>query len=217
MLNKNKALLYFASLAFALTAHGATITYNNRPLWQSSVSSSTPLTSITFAGIAGTGETVDVSSGFQVLGVAFAPTTGSQLIVADRDAPGYDFGVPAVLSAQLGFPAGFIATFVNPTTSFGVSFTGFLGDASTFTARVQRAGGIDILQFGNGTFPPAGFFGVISTELIQSVTFSSAPADGVFWNFTHNGVAPANGQVPEPATYALAAAALLGILRFRRC
>jgi hypothetical protein len=208
-----KSILFFASLLFALTAPAATITYTDRLLWQGS--NTGPIRLIDFTGIAGVGETVDVSGGFSALDVFFTPTPGTQLIVADRDAPGFDFGVPAVLSPQLGFPAGFIATFTQPTTSFGVSFTGFLGDASTFTARVQRAGGVDIFQFGNGAFPPAGFFGVISTNLIESVTFSSAPADGVFWNFAHNGVA-ANGQVPEPATYGLAAVCLAVILRCRR-
>ncbi len=205
MRNFSLSLLLLVTLAASLPA--ASVTYSNRDLWAASLAPSTALTRIDFSNLAGVGDLLDVSAGLRTGNVDFTPTGDTQLLIADRDAPGYDFGVPAVLSPQLGFPAGFSASFLVPVTSFGVNLTGFLGDPSVFTARVQTALGVSIFQFGNGGFPPAGFFGVISNDVIQSVTFTSAPVDGVFFDFTHNGVA--GDQIPEPATYALVGASLL--------
>lgn len=192
--------LILAYVLILLSAEGAVIASFDRNEW---ARRTRVAQTIDFSGLASTGDFLNVSGGLTMGGIEFVPVNGSLLYVADRDTPGYDFGLPAVLTPQLGFPSGFRATLPAGVTAVGTDLAGFLGEAVDFDILVTTSSGNVRFALAGGSFPPLGFFGLTSTEAIRAVTFVSNGNDSVFGNFT------TGAAVPEPSTFALSAGALL--------
>lgn len=194
-------------IAFATASQGAVIQFSSRAAFGAAAPTTT---TIDFSGQAGVGEFLNVTSGITLSGVAFSPTGGSLLYIADRDVAGYDFGAPATLNPQLGGPSGFQALLPSGTTAVGTDLTGFLGDAVDFDIFITTASGTQQFGFTGSTYPPLGFAGFTSTESILSVQFSSAINDQSYANFTFG------QQVPEPGSLLLLASGGLVLLVARK-
>jgi hypothetical protein len=201
-----KQLLAIALLAGPALEAG-TMQYSDRDAWIAATGSS--FVTVDFAALVDVGDILNVSGGFTQQGIRFEPNGNSQLFIADRDFPGYDFGLPAVLSPQLGFPSGFTAFLPPLTNAISTNLTGFLGDPNDFEILLRTSTGTQTIRLSTAQFPPLGFIGFTSTDPILSVSFSSPAGDQIYGNFSYS-------QVPEPGTWVLMGGGLALVLWLRR-
>ena len=149
------------------------------------------------AGLVQTGG-INVVSEIDGNGVTVTPLGGTQLVVADQNASGYDFGAPQVFSGQLGFPSAVVLSLAPGT--FGIAFDvgAFPSDLSTTDLTVQflTADGTQTLYFSD-LGGPAGltFEGFTSDKQIVSVSLTAGSADPVFANLMTATVAPEPGTI----------------------
>ena len=146
-------------------------------------------------------------------GVTVTPLGATQLVVADQNAEGYDFGAPQVFSGQLGFPSAVALTFAPGT--FGVAFDvgAFPSDLSTtdLTAQFVTGGGTQTIEFSD-LGGPAGltFEGFTSDQQILSVSLTAGPADPVFAKLM------TATETPEPSTVVMLALGCTALVIVRR-
>jgi hypothetical protein len=156
---------------------------------------------------------INVVSEIDGNGVTVTPLGATQLVVADQNAEGYDFGASQVFSAQLGFPSA-VALTLAPGT-FGVAFDvgAFPSDLSTtdLTAQFLTASGTQTIDF-SGLGGPAGltFEGFTSDQQILSVSLTAGPADPVFANLM------TATDTPEPSTIVMLALGCTALVIVRR-
>jgi hypothetical protein len=164
------------------------------------------------AGLVQTGG-INVVSEIDGNGVTVTPLGNTQLVVADQNASGYDFGAPQVFSGQLGFPSAVALSFAPGT--FGIAFDvgAFPSDLSTsdLTVQLLTADGTQTLYFSD-LGGPAGltFEGFTSDKQILSVSLTAGSADPVFANLMTATVAP------EPSTILLLALGGPAVMILRR-
>lgn len=160
-------------------------------------------------GLVQTGDSVvvgQVSGG----GLTVTPLNSSQLVVADQDAPGYDFGVPQVISAQLAFPSALSFDFGPGIFGLGFDAGAFpaLGDTTDPTVEIVTNGVPQTF-----TFPGVGglslsFVGLTSDVAISSISVTGGPVDPVFANIT-------TAAVPEPGSASMVTIAAGALLFWR--
>lgn len=196
-------------------AHAATVTFTDRAAWTANVTGAglTGLVPDDFAGIAGTGDVLLLSS-LSRNGLTYTPNPGTQLVLADRDAPGYDFGVAAAAAFQLGFPSVLHIRFDSPAPVFGFGL-----DVGAFPAGGETTGlrlaltttaGNSVIQFNALGGSALSFVGLRSEDRLLSVSLTGdLSADPVITNVT-------TASVPEPGSVLLVSAVLLGCTLARR-
>jgi hypothetical protein len=141
--------------------------------------------------------------------VTYRPGSSSQLVAADRDAIGYDYGAPGVISAQLGFPSILDISLTGPIFGFGFDVSGFpLGDPLDLFVEVRTSGGNFTVDFASLGGSQLGFAGFVSDHRILSLRLMGNSADPTIANVT-------TATVPEPGMFVLTGAAL-GLLWIRR-
>lgn len=202
----------FLFLNMSAVASATAISFNARPAWLSyaainGLQTNTPLN---LAPLVTTGDSIvvpQVSGG----GVVLTPVGGTQLVVADRDAAGYDFGVPQVISAQLGFPSALRFDLIPGIFGVGFDVGAFpaFGEITDLNVLIVTAGATQTFDFAGLGGPSLSFVGFIGEAQILSVVVSGGPIDPVFANITTVGV-------PEPSTGLLVAGATAFVLLWRR-
>ncbi len=199
--------LLLSLFSAAALASAATVGFTDRA---SFLAANPGLRNIDFSGIADTGGITNVSGGLTIDGVRFTPQGSTQLFVADRDFPGFDFGAPAYLSPQLGFPSTVLIELPSRVHAVGMDFTGFLGESINFGVTLTTSRSSLSFAFPTAPFPPLGFIGFFSPDEIRSITFSSTLNDAVHTNFVFG------NPIPEPGTGMMMAGAGLLLLAWSR-
>jgi hypothetical protein len=146
-------------------------------------------------------------------GVTVTPLGNTQLVVADQNASGYDFGASKVFSGQLGFSSALELSFAPGT--FGIAFDvgAYPSDLSTtdLTAQFVTADGTQTLDLsGLGGSAGLTFEGFISNKQILSLSLTAGPADPVFANLM------TATSVPEPGALALLTLGVTALIMLRR-
>lgn len=203
-------LLLFLIVSAAGSA--ATISFTNRSAWLSDamlrgLHANSPFD---LGTLVMTGDSIvvpQVSGG----GVVVTPLGTTQLVVADRDASGYDFGVAQVISAQLGFSSSVAFALAPGTFGFGFDVGGFpaTGEFADLRVHLLTASGPHTLDFTGLGGPTLSFLGFTSEVQIHSVSLTGGAVDPVFANIT-------TAAVPEPATNLLVSGAMAFVLLWRR-
>jgi hypothetical protein len=164
------------------------------------------------AGLVQTGG-INVVSHIDGNGVTVAPLGNTQLVVADQNASGYDFGAAQMFSGQLGYPSAVALSFAPGTFGVGFDVGAFPSDLSTtgLTAQFLTADGTQTLYF-SGLGGQAGltFEGFISNKQILSLSLTAGPVDPVFANLMTATAAP------EPGTMLLLTLGGTALLLLRR-
>lgn len=197
------------------SAFASTMSFTDRASWQAATSARGLRTANPFS----LGSLVMAGDSRVVTGIAgrsgntITPLGDTQLVVADQDAPGYDFGIPQVISAQLGFPSTLLFSFGAGTFGFGFDAGAFpvMGDMTDLALDIITSDGLETFRFFNLGGMSTSFVGFTSSKAILSMTVSGGPADPAFGNISV-------ASVPEPGTAALvlfAGGALLGWRRRR--
>lgn len=208
-----KSILWASSLlaGFALTLPAANIrSFTGRTDWTNSVQAiSRQIVTESFGGVVGAGDSTVVSQ-FTRNGVTFTPRTGTQLVISDRNAPGYDFGAPGSLSFQLGFPSTLDVTFASQVFDVGFDAGAFpaMSETTDLQILVNTTDGRAMFSYARLGGRTNGFAGFISDQRILSLTITGGPADPALTNFSMTGV-------PEPGTFALAGIVLAGAVLLR--
>jgi|GEM_PF-4463880 len=205
-------LLLLASL-FLVPAFAGTMAFGDRTMWQTAVASRGLGVVDPFAlgSLAMTGDSVVVSGLTGSLGNAIDPGAGTQLVVADRDAFGYDFGIPHVVSAQLGFPSTLTFTFGAGTFGFAFDVGAFpaIGDTTDLKLGIVTAGGTETFDLAGLGGMGTSFVGFTADQAIFSLSVTGGAADPVFGNISV-------AAVPEPGSALLVLFAGSALLAWRR-
>ena len=199
----------FLFTLLAAVASAAPVSFTNRASWQSALGA--PVAVDNLRGIAATGDS-NVLPSLVRGGITFTPGSGTQLVAADQDAPGYDFGAPGSLSFQLGFPSSLTLSFAAPLFSFGFDVATFPGNTDTtdLVAVVSTNAGSFRFQFdaiGGGGSSNLSFVGFTSDAAIRSLVLQANGADPAITNLST--------AVPEPGAFSLVALAA-GLFLLRR-
>ena len=193
--------ILWIGLVTAMVGWTAPVSFTDRTSWQAAVGGSVLTDDL--RGIAGTGD-ANVVSSLTRGGVTFTPGGNTQLVVADQDAPGYDFGAPGSVSFQLGFPSMLTLTFANMVFGFGFDVAAFpSGSAAVDLIAVVRTDA-GLFRF---ELPAANFAGFTSDRGIRSIVLQSDFGDPALTNLST--------AVPEPGTVMLVGVAM-GWLVLRR-
>jgi hypothetical protein len=192
---------------------GAVIEYTDRAAWLAAAGA---VTNLDFEGIAPAGGRTDFNGPVTFSGVQFtAPFIGGSGVAESAVSAGLDYvnawGSGDKLQASFGVE--FDIALPNGVTAVGsdimITSTFFFGTNGSYTA-ILSTGDTFTNIFSSGP-PTRSFVGFISTEPITSITLISNPSLAMLDNFAFTAV-----SVPEPGTFGLFGAGLLGAFLLAR-